>query len=500
MKKRIFCILVAAFLAFCGVTTFALEQKTPASLITTYADSPKTSRSFTWYTDTDISETVIQFVQEEYYTENYFDSENIDEIYGTSHILQTSENGEARNIHKVNLAGLKPGTKYYYRIGGNGYWSDVFSFITEGESEESFTFFNMTDTQASSKTNFSAYKNYVNVLNDAITRFPDGAFVLHTGDVIINNSIEHYDKIYELTQGFFSSIPLMLAPGNHELGKDSLGYVSGINNINSHYQFPTNGPDGNFGTVYSFDYGNAHFVILDSQNTVSMSEQIKWLKNDIASTDKTWKIVSLHVGPYNNYGKGSTSIINAMDELGIDLVLFGHNHAFLRSNPIRKGITDASNVRNSFYSYEGTVYYSSGCAGSNSGRGGSSDSSATSPDKMAGTWFSVMDYDAPSSPLYGAITVTKSTLIVQTFALSNMQIVDEFTINKFAFGDVNSDGKVNTIDANLVRKFAVKLENLDEAQQKIADVNGDGKVNVIDASLIRKFVAKLIDSFPIENT
>ena len=68
----------------------------------------------------------------------------------------------------------------------------------------------------------------------------------------------------------------------------------------------------------------------------------------------------------------------------------------------------------------------------------------------------------------------------------------------FRYGDVNSDGKINVIDANLVRKAAAKLITLDEEQKLAADVNGDGRVNVIDANLIRKFAAKLITVFPVE--
>lgn len=71
------------------------------------------------------------------------------------------------------------------------------------------------------------------------------------------------------------------------------------------------------------------------------------------ASDKSWKIVSIHVGPYNTYGEGSVSLCNAMDELGVDLVMFGHNHVFMRSNPIKDSVVGEPGM-------EGTVYYSSG--------------------------------------------------------------------------------------------------------------------------------------------
>ncbi|MBQ7874339.1 MAG: dockerin type I repeat-containing protein, partial [Oscillospiraceae bacterium] len=66
------------------------------------------------------------------------------------------------------------------------------------------------------------------------------------------------------------------------------------------------------------------------------------------------------------------------------------------------------------------------------------------------------------------------------------------------YGDVNGDGKVNVLDANLVRRHAAELIELDETQAVAADVNGDGKVNVLDANLIRRYAAELISVFPIE--
>lgn len=66
------------------------------------------------------------------------------------------------------------------------------------------------------------------------------------------------------------------------------------------------------------------------------------------------------------------------------------------------------------------------------------------------------------------------------------------------YGDVNNDGKINIIDANIVRRYSAKLLTLDYEQMASADVNGDNKVNVLDANYIRRYSAKLIDSFPAE--
>ena len=63
-------------------------------------------------------------------------------------------------------------------------------------------------------------------------------------------------------------------------------------------------------------------------------------------------------------------------------------------------------------------------------------------------------------------------------------------------GDVNLDGGINVIDANMIRRYAARMITLTDEQLAAADVSGDGSVNVIDANYIRRYAARLIQSFP----
>ncbi len=69
---------------------------------------------------------------------------------------------------------------------------------------------------------------------------------------------------------------------------------------------------------------------------------------------------------------------------------------------------------------------------------------------------------------------------------------------KVVYGDVDGNGKINVMDANLVRRATAKLVTLDENQVKAADVDGNGKINIMDANYVRRYTAKLVDSFPAE--
>ena len=66
----------------------------------------------------------------------------------------------------------------------------------------------------------------------------------------------------------------------------------------------------------------------------------------------------------------------------------------------------------------------------------------------------------------------------------------------YKLGDVNADGKINVVDAYLIRCHAAQLKILDGTQQLAADVNRDGRINIVDAYLVRCYAAQLINEFP----
>lgn len=413
------------------------EQKTPASVVTTFVDSPKTSRAFTWYTDTSIENTVIQAVAQENYTgEEDFAGENALRAEGTCYRLETAADGTSRNIHKVNLTGLMPGTTYCYRVGDGAHWCPVYTFTTEPEESDSFTFFNMTDTQLQ-------YRSYANTLKYATENYPEAAFILHTGDAVEYNGTADYDITYSVTAKYTTNLPTMITPGNHELDKETIAnpnYVKGLDNYKSHYQLPDNGPENGKQIIYSFEYGDAHFIILNSNNNRDSSitngypsdeELIEWMKADLASSDKAWNIVSIHHGPLNATADYNEVLAPALYELGIDLVLFGHDHVLLRSNPIifnDTGMVFSTSTLDAqtgvhYAVAEGTVYYSSGCAGGSAYTHG------------CHAYFEV-NANPPDDSTYGAITVTADTLTIRTHSVPNQHpdgeyiLLDTFVLTK----------------------------------------------------------------------
>ena len=67
------------------------------------------------------------------------------------------------------------------------------------------------------------------------------------------------------------------------------------------------------------------------------------------------------------------------------------------------------------------------------------------------------------------------------------------------YGDANSDGVVDILDAARVQKAANERVTLTDEQIRCSDVNGDGSVDILDATLIQMFTSGTIDKFPVEN-
>lgn len=149
---------------------------------------------------------------------------------------------------------------------------------------------------------------------------------------------------------------LFPTPGNHDLRT----YINSLEQA-PYYQIfsmPQEGESGGFPSgskaYYSFDFGNTHFISLDSYGTPRDSTQAMatWLKADLAASQARWTVAFWHHPPYtkgshdsdnptnsndNNPGGKSRlfemreQIVPLLEKAGVDLVLCGHSHVYERS-------------------------------------------------------------------------------------------------------------------------------------------------------------------------
>jgi hypothetical protein len=133
--------------------------------------------------------------------------------------------------------------------------------------------------------------------------------------------------------------------GNHE-GRNSRG-ATGIGPYYDAYVLPTRGEAGGVpsGTeaYYSFDFGDIHFICLDSHDLVRTptGAMAQWLKADLESVAADWMVAFWHHPPYTKGTHDSDRetqliemrqhIMPLLESAGVDLVLTGHSHTYERS-------------------------------------------------------------------------------------------------------------------------------------------------------------------------
>jgi hypothetical protein len=231
---------------------------------------------------------------------------------------RAAETQEAR-IHEVRLTGLKPGTRYHYRVVWGDHSSDVYSFRTAPPA----------GTRRFRLALYGDNRSQPNVHREIVQRVmaerPE--LVLNTGDLVAaGRQVEQWEPM------FFGPLrPLMReigywpSLGNHEQNADSYYHF---------FSLPNNE------AWYSFDYANAHIVALDSNQPYTPgSPQYDWLEKDLRSSRADWKIVFFH---HPMFSAHPTRSINAnrwawqplFIRLGVNLVLTGHDHHYQRAHPV----------------------------------------------------------------------------------------------------------------------------------------------------------------------
>jgi hypothetical protein len=228
--------------------------------------------------------------------------------------------------HVVTIEGLSPGTLYHYRVRtSTGYISGDNTFKTAPIGSP-FTFAVFGDNRSDS----SAHQVVVNTM---LNYSPD--FVLNTGDLVSDGTqIIEWNTFFNIEENLLRNSPYMPAVGNHEDPE----------NIECRFYYLFELPNNE--KWYSFDYGNAHFICLDTETDI-VGSQMTWLVNDLAmanqNPDIDWIIVYFHKPPYSSSSHGSDLYVRytltpIFMEYDVDLVFSGHDHDYERSIPIN-GVT-----------------------------------------------------------------------------------------------------------------------------------------------------------------
>lgn len=251
--------------------------------------------------------------------------ENITKIKAEAVELPSYNGGKHFMLYTARITNLTPETKYEYRVSVGKRQSAWKEFTTEPESA-SFKALIFGDSQSVD------YNVWAKTAQTAWENNGDAAFFINMGDLVDNGQDEYqWNAWFDGMRIFLEAIPIVPVMGNHEAY--SLDWKMALPNYYlSFFAVPQNGLADLERYAYSYDYGNVHFIVLNTQlNELNewypnlLEEQKKWLAKDLSQTQKQWKIVLMHRGiwkyPFNGpLDEIGETFVPVFDQYHVNLV------------------------------------------------------------------------------------------------------------------------------------------------------------------------------------
>ena len=309
------------------------------------------------------------------------DASNVGRVYYGSSEANVMDNMIDESVsdtdHVINITGLNSNTTYYYAVAeGSTILAGadaVHHFNTSPEigTVQPISAWVIGDFGKGSSKQNAVRDAFLNHVGDDM---PD--LWLWLGDNVYDDGTdqEYTDKIFGETFGYsavYPQIPFMATPGNHDYGT-VLDLLTGANPPDHDGPYfdlidvPTNGEIGGvpsgYELYYSFDYGNVHFVSLNSEigsvaplnpewdwtgtnpfASFSSSPFTDWLHADLQANNQPWVVAFVHQPPHTDGSHESgvfyevymqairENICPILETYGVDLLIAGHSHVYERS-------------------------------------------------------------------------------------------------------------------------------------------------------------------------
>ncbi len=325
--KRVLAVVLSVMMLF-GSFAMGASADEVKRISCTMIEDGSSGRGFSWYTYED-GASDLQIVKTSEFNGSFDGAKSYTGTVGTY---------RDQYIHKVYVNDLEAGTSYTYRVGdaSKNLWSEPCT-VTTDDGDSKFSFITIADVQASSDENFAQASL---TLKGALEIAPEAAFIANLGDYVNDNTNDEWDwyfKNFAFANNSYTQVPVA---GNHD------GNITNKFNTNCFKNtFALDESDNKSleGVYYSFDYGNAHIAVLNTNDMYPMTQaQKNWLINDMKESDATWKIIMMHRSLYSagkNINKPDTVIMRnvllpIIDELDIDIVYAGHDHMYLRTTQV----------------------------------------------------------------------------------------------------------------------------------------------------------------------
>ncbi|KAL3085574.1 hypothetical protein niasHT_037315 [Heterodera trifolii] len=285
-----------------------------------------------------------------------------------------------RYTHRALIEGLKPGQRYFYRVGSQFGWSSIFSFVGLKE-------------RPNGGYKYAVFGDMGNINARSLGKLQreaqEGDFdmILHVGDLAYNLDTEQGqfgDEFMRQIEPVSAYVPYMTVVGNHEYNYNFSHYIN---------RFTMPNPE-NQNLFYSFDLGPAHFIAFSTEfyfwpnyyRYESLAAQWHWLIRDLEKANLNrhqvpWIITMGHrpmycsdfsgddCTRYDSIVRTGLPLVHAFGleklffKYGVDLEIWAHEHTFERMYPVYNRTVYNGSVENPYVDPPAPVHIISGSAG-----------------------------------------------------------------------------------------------------------------------------------------
>ena len=287
-------------------------------------------------------------------------------------------------VYDVTITSLRPGRPFDYRLLRNGVSVFTGQAVAKNSERQNYRFVVFGDCGANTASQRKvAYQSYLAKPN----------FIVIPGDIVyeggrISEYGSNFFSIYESAEAspeqgapLLTSTTMIAAPGNHDTNEerdegapDVLAYflywIQPLNgpplkpggpnspappDATNEFAFE-NGAGPAFPTMenFSFDWGNSHWLILDSNYYVNWNDPDlrKWVADDLKRANaKQWRFVAFHHPGFNSSrehfeDQWMRCLSDIFQREKVDIVFSGHVHNYQRSRPLNFQIDPADNSDN----------------------------------------------------------------------------------------------------------------------------------------------------------
>ena len=401
-----------------------------------------------------------------------------------------SQQYEGFYTNKASISRLKPNTKYVYRVGNAGEYSEIYTFEVKGNYTD-WSFYFAGDPQLNNNSADAQDNKTVQQWKSTIEKMkeinPDASLLVLGGDLANdggNNESQYVAGL--LAPKELKSMAMAATVGNHDQRGSGTVFADHFNNPNQTDIAEYNDTPGD----YWYTYNNALFIHLNMSTTVNCENSLAWINSHVefikeaieANPDTDWHILVFHESLFSAASHStSESIANVRNTFapklseinethGIDLVLSGHDHHYSRSYVMNGIYTDEYEYYDYITDPNGIIYIT---ANTSSGikyyDRGSVDLyylAALNQERTPNISNVEITGDGETTSLH-IVTYRNTVDPLYVTDAYDMSVVDELTIMKTKANKKWGDEKDLTDAASL---FAVTIPNIFSQNQAKLDI------------------------------